>query len=284
MERRLGNQNQLKAEIQGILKGLKDGDKTAINTTDPESGRFRKGPGQIDVGYNCQTVVDDKHGLIVHADVVSEGNDQGQFSPQIEAAQKTLGKPCQTACADAGYAGTEDLKKVLDSGVDVVVPSVRQVKDPSKKIRKEHFAYDRARDCYQCPEGHELKYVGDHKQNKSRIYSVSSGSICRACPQFGRCTTAIQGRRVERMLLEDVREKIEKRYREPDAQAIYYRRKLRVEHPFGHIKQNLGIRSFLLRGIEGVRAEAAIAGACFNLTRIMTLMGVEGLLKRLSTA
>jgi transposase len=84
MEQRLGNQNQLKAEIQGILKGLKDGDKTAINTTDPESGRFRKGPGQIDVGYNCQTVVDDKHGLIVHADVVSEGNDQGQFSPQIE--------------------------------------------------------------------------------------------------------------------------------------------------------------------------------------------------------
>jgi hypothetical protein len=158
------------------------------------------------------------------------------------------------------------------------------VKEPSKKIRKEHFTYDRARDCYQCPEGRELTYVGDHKQNKSRIYSVSSGSICRSCPQFGKCTTAIHGRRVERMFLEEVREKIEERYRQPDAQAIYYRRKLRVEHPFGHMKQNLGIRSFLLRGLAGVRTEASIAGTCFNLTRIMTLLGVEGFLKRLSTA
>jgi len=121
MGKALKGQNQLKAQIQGILQELEDDDKTGLNTTDPESVRFRNGRS-IDIGYNCQTVVDDKHGLIVHADVVSECYDQNQFSPQIEAAQETLGKPCQTACADAGYAATEDLKKVLDQGTDVIVP------------------------------------------------------------------------------------------------------------------------------------------------------------------
>jgi hypothetical protein len=43
------------------------------------------------------------------------------------------------------------------------------------------------------------------------------------------------------------------------------RRKFRAEPPFGHIKHNLGMRSFLMRGLSGVRAEAALAATAFNL-------------------
>lgn len=280
MQEELQDQGRLKAHIHGILKELKDANKTAINTTDPESARFRSGP-KIDIGYNCQTVVDDKNGLIVSADVVAESGDSNQFSPQVEEAQKVLGKPCQTACADAGYASTEDLKKCLDQGTDVIVPSVRQVKDPSTRIRKEHFSYDAKSDCYRCPQGHTLRYVGDHKKNKSRIYWISDPSLCQCCSQFGSCTKSNQGRRVERMFLEEVREHLEQRYLQVDAQAVYRRRKLRVEHPFGHMKYNLGLRTFLLRGLAGVRSEAAIAATCFNLARIMTLMGPKAFAERL---
>jgi transposase len=281
MQEYLGKQGQLKEKIQGVLKDLQKGEKNATNTTDPESVRLREG-GKIGVGYNCQSVVDDKHGLIVHADVVAESCDANQFSQQIEKAQQALGKPCATACADAGYAATEDLKKSLDHGTDVIVPSVRQVKDPSSRIRKEHFSYDAENDCYRCPQGHTLRYAGDHKKNKSRIYWISDPSLCQRCSQFGSCTKSNQGRRVERMFLEEVRERIEQRYLQADAQAVYRRRKMRVEHPFGHLKHNLGIRRFLLRGLAGVRAEAALAATGFNLVRIATILGTEAFVERLA--
>jgi hypothetical protein len=48
---------------------------------------------------------------------------------------------------------------------------------------------------------------------------------------------------------------LERIYESQEGQEIYRRRKMRVEHPFGHIKRNLGVGAFLLRGLEGVNAE-----------------------------
>jgi transposase len=274
MGQELQNQAQLKSKIQSILQELKQNNKTATNTTDPESGRFRKG-GPVEAAYNCQIVVDDKHGLIVQNDVTSENNDARQFGPQLEGAHDVLGKPCQTACADAGYTSPTDLKKILDQGVDVIVPIVRH------SDFRDHFIYDTRADSYQCPEGHQLTYIGDHKQAQSRMYRISNPSLCIRCPRFGTCTTSTQGRRVERPYSEPIRERLEARYRQKDAQAIARRRKIRVEHPFGHLKHNLGIRSFLLRGLSGVRAEASLAATCFNISRLIKLVGIQPLLATL---
>jgi hypothetical protein len=38
---------------------------------------------------------------------------------------------------------------------------------------------------------------------------------------------------------------------------------------------------FLLRGLEGVRAEMSLLAACFNIARLMTILGVTGLIARL---
>jgi len=48
---------------------------------------------------------------------------------------------------------------------------------------------------------------------------------------------------------------------------------MRVEHPFGHIKRNLGVGAFLLRGLEGVNAEINMLGTCFNITRMISILG-----------
>ena len=45
---------------------------------------------------------------------------------------------------------------------------------------------------------------------------------------------------------------------------------MRVEHPFGHIKRNLGVGAFLLRGLEGVNAEINMLGTCFNIARMIS--------------
>lgn len=49
--------------------------------------------------------------------------------------------------------------------------------------------------------------------------------------------------------------------------------KTRVEHPFGHIKHNLGVSAFLLIGIDGVKAEFSLLSTAFNLTRMITIVG-----------
>ncbi len=84
--------------------------------------------------------------------------------------------------------------------------------------------------------------------------------------------------------MEEVREKLERQYEQPESQEIYKRRKSRIEHPFGHIKRNLGLTNFLLRGREGVQAELSIAATCFNIVRMITLFGgVKGFIGRLRT-
>jgi len=277
MHQALQDQKELKAQIGGVLAELQEQDKTALNTTDPQSARVRNG-GQIETGYNCQAVVDERHGLIVHSDVFNQSNDVGLFSGQIDGAQDTLEKVCQRAVADTGYSSPEDLKKSLDQDIDVVVP-IHRCSD-----FRNHFSYDADQDRYRCPEGHVLRYAGINRRNKSHMYSITDAAICQQCPRFGTCTRSRAGRRVERPFTEEIRERLEARYRLPDAPLLMRRRKMRAEHPFGHIKHNLGIRAFLMRGLSGVRAEMALAATAFNVTRMLKLIGMAALIQRLNSS
>ncbi|MCJ7790184.1 MAG: transposase [Candidatus Atribacteria bacterium] len=87
---------------------------------------------------------------------------------------------------------------------------------------------------------------------------------------------------MSRLLKEEVRQKLEAQYEEPQSQKIYKLRKQKVELPFGYIKHNLKVDSFLLRGLKGAKAEASIISTCFNLVRMITLLGVPGLIKELN--
>jgi hypothetical protein len=71
-------------------------------------------------------------------------------------------------------------------------------------------------------------------------------------------------------------------YLETESQKIYNIRMQKVELPFGHIKRNLHVESFLLRGLKGVKAEMALLASCFNIARMVNIIGVNGLLTKLS--
>jgi transposase len=271
----LRNQQQLRMRMEKIVDELHQQDRKALNTTDPDAGRLRNG-GKIDVGYNCQAVVDERHGLIVHTDAVNQSNDVGLFSDQVQGAQDTLRKNCETACADAGYCSLEDLRKPLEQGMDVIVPMTRH------SDFREHFTYDSGRDAYRCPEGHILRNVGINNRNKSYIYWIGQPALCQQCPRFGSCTRSSQGRKVERPFTEEIRERLDSRYRRSDAQRLMRQRKMRAEHPFGHIKHNLGMKAFLMRGRSAAQSEFALAATCFNLTRMIRLIGMNRLIDRLN--
>jgi len=142
IKKELKNKKVLKVKVQKILKELKEENKKSINTTDSECTRINSLQGSHQ-GYNLQGVFDEKHGLIVNSDVVSENNDLNQFAEQIKGANETLEKKCDTACADSGYANTNELQEIDEQEIKVIVPSQRQAstKEP-KPFDKSNFQYD----------------------------------------------------------------------------------------------------------------------------------------------
>jgi len=275
----LKDKEVLKTKIREIMKELKEQQRKSINTTDNECTNV-KGRQGIHLGFNGQIVVDEKHGLIVSSDVVKDANDRAQFASQIERANETLGHICQNACADTGYDDTDELKKIADKGISVIVPPQQQ---PEHPFSKEHFKYDSVNNCYICPKEQKLAYSHFDKSKNMNIYTITSKSLCRACEHFGFCTISTNGRHIKRLINEDAREKLKTNFKKEESQAIFRLRKQKVELPFGHIKRNLGVSTFLLRGLDGVKAEMSLLSSCFNMSRLISIVGVPTLVAKLMT-
>lgn len=281
MKEELKDQNVLKSRVRKILKELEVGKKKSINSVDSECVVV-KGINGSHAGYNVQSVVDEKHGLIINTDVVSESTDHKQLARQINQANDTLEKKCSVVCADAGYVSTDELKKIDDQGIQVVVPSQRQASGRGvQAFDKDNFQYDPQRDCYICPEGHLLKYSYTNTVKKSRVYRMVDSSLCKSCCHFNVCTKDKKGRKVARLINDRILRKLESQYEQPESQAIYKLRQQKVEHPFGHMKRNLKADTFLIRGLEGAKAEMSLLASCFNIARMITILGVPMLIGKL---
>jgi hypothetical protein len=87
---------------------------------------------------------------------------------------------------------------------------------------------------------------------------------------------------VTRLLKEELRQKLERQYEQPESQQINKLRKQKVELPFGHMKYNLKVGGFLLCGLDGAKAEMSILSSCFNMARMISLIGVSGMIARLA--
>lgn len=258
--------------IKEILKSIEEEEKNEINTTDRDA-LVVKGRQGIHAGYNSQIVVDEKESLIVNSDVVSDQTDQRQFANQIKQANEVLGKKCKIACADQGYSKVDELEKIDNEGIGVIVPphetSANNVAD--KAFSKDKFEYVKESDHYVCPEGYKLLFYC--RNNNFREYRIENPKLCLGCSHFGKCTKSKSGRHLSRLVNEDTKEKLKAQYLAPQSQAVFKLRKQKVEHPFGFIKRHLNGYFFLLRGLDGVRAEMSIFSTCFNLRRMITLCG-----------
>jgi transposase len=277
LDEELKDAETLKKKVKAIMEELAAQDGKSVNSTDPECTNFHGRQGSH-AGYNAQMVVDGKHGLIVSSDVVNENTDCRQFAKQIEAAHATLEKNCQVACADSGYCDLDELEKIDLQDVKVVVPSYRQAsgKSASGGFEKRDFRYDGQRDCYICPGGEVLSYRGTEPEKRRKVYRAKR-SVCIRCCHFGICTNSRAGRKLTRLLKEELKERLEAQYEQADCQEVYRLRKQKVELVFGHIKRNLQVDGFLLRSLAGVRGEMGLLASCFNIARLITIIGVSGL-------
>lgn len=278
LKKELSKKQSLRNTVERVMGELKQEDRKNKNIIDPDCSNMHSVQG-THASHNVQAVIDGKNGLIAHIGTTTQGNDSRQFAEQITCANETIGTKCQTACADAGYANTDELKKIADQNIKVVVPSQRQaLHNESKPFSNDKFTYDPVVDQYTCPAGSLLTYRGLNKQKGAKVYHITDASLCRKCPHFGVCTSSPVGRKLARLINEEYKQMLERQYLEPESQAIYSRRKELSEHPFGHIKRNLKLDTFLMRGRKGVLAELSVLATCFNVTRVISILGISGIM------
>jgi transposase len=268
----LRDREAIRDEVQSCVEEMREKGLTSINRTDREAVLFKSRQGSH-AGYNVQSSVDEANGLVVAIDVVNALNDRGQIEEQVLHAECTLEREVKTVCADAGYEHVDKQEPLVRRGIELIVPSQRQVKEkPLDEFDYRQFDYDSECDVYRCPMGQELAYSTIDKANQKRVYRAKK-TCCLTCCHFGRCTTSKTGRVIKRHPHQVTKEQLESLYESDRGQEIYRQRGLKVELPYGHVKHNLAVTGFLLRGIEATKAEASLMFTAFNIKRMINLLG-----------
>jgi transposase len=267
-----------RSRAEADLARLDESGETQLSVTDPDARLLVKN-GQAVAGYNVQSVVDDKHKLIVASEVVNDSSDVNQLHAMARAAKDALEAEALQALADEGYYSSLELKACEDDGITAYVP----VPEGNGRLEKQgrfglkDFSYHPAANAYRCPAGELLRPMEGHWQNTSgrtEIRYASSTKVCRTCPSRAHCLSPKASRRtIGRWEHEDVLER--HRARMQGAGELMRRRSGIVEHPFGTLKCRAGYRHFLVRGLDKVRGEWSLMALCYNFTRVLNILGFE---------
>ncbi len=106
--------------------------------------------------------------------------------------------------------------------------------------------------------------------------SITPQRECRGCPSKHLCTTSADGRRLTRLVDEDLLDEMAIRVKN-NPQLMKQRQQL-SEHPFGTMKRAMHSGYFLTRGLKKVAAEMSLTVLAYNLKRVINIVGVKELI------
>ena len=256
-------------------QAMQDGAKDEHCASEPQARLMRSGREGTVLGYNVQTAVDDTSGTIVHHEVTQEPGDTRLLLPTAQGAQQAMQAKTLQVLADAGYANGEHLQRCEDSGLEPAVPR-RNIPGVAKdRLQKTEFRYDAERDCFVCPVGELLKYKTSNDRRKLHIYERKGCQGCRLSPVCAPSGT----RTATRHYYEGAYERSQARLL-ADPSLMRHRMAI-VERPFAMIKQAMRFRRFSCRGMDGAKAEMAIAVLGYNLKQMIDQLGVPKMLAKI---
>jgi transposase len=270
---------QRQAEKKALQDRLEKSADTQVSTVDPDARLLSK-RGQAVDGYNAQIAVDGKHKLVVAAEVTQDGNDTRQLVPMLDKAQDILQSSHLVGLGDTGYYSGEQIKLAGERGYEVYVPVPKKecAVIEEGRFTRERFAYDAADDCYRCPQGERLDKGGQPVEKRGRRVWVyqSRREGCDACPLRKQCLSErADTKKVTRWEHEDVVDRHRAHMAGGAAAGRMRRRASLAEHPFGTLKHRAGMHHFLMRGLEKCRGEFSLMALCYNLTRVLNILGID---------
>jgi transposase len=261
-----------------------------ISTTDTDSRSILITKSIVEVAYNVQNAVDDKHNLIVHTQATNI-NDGKALHNAAAQAKDNLQLPKEKelmVLADKGYhTGAELLQCQQDNMITHVAykeqPSVKHI---ANEFLAESFVYNNANDTYTCPAGAILTSLGTWHNKKGEAGETSyrfktyRTDACKTCPLKNQCTK-LPKRIVQRSEFQDAVDVNDKNIKQ---NPQYYKRRQSIcEHPFGSIKRHWGYTHTLLKGLQKVNGEMNLIMFCYNFMRAKNILGFEKMIQAIQS-
>jgi transposase len=283
-----------------------------VPVADAESSILPNKEGGYAPNHTPLAAVDGQCGWIVDAEVITDSSEPEAVLPTVERIEATFGEMPDQMLADSAFGTGSNLNGLEVLGVEPfmpaegtqihvdnparradlaqAVPEVDWPKLPRRpqthKLDRSAFIYDSQNDSYFCPMGHKLEWE-QHKtkarlSGEDSVYEVYRCKTCVGCPLASDCLSGLaQSRTVSRDQHEDSREAATARLKAEEGRKIYARRAWMAETPYAFIKTVMGLRQFLLRGLDKVRTEWRWACTAYNLHKLVKI--VAALRARLAT-
>lgn len=266
---------------------------------DPDSRILPNKEGGYAANYTPLATTEGHGGYIVDADVIVGPNEHQDFVPSIDRVTERFGQKPEHALADGAFGTGPNIAAMEAREIEffspIPVPAASDnpalrpdptqpvpeadwsrlpIDKQTKTFAKACFIYDAEQDIYHCPLGAPLPYAetkSDTKGGEKVSRRVYRSEACATCPLQAKCVLKknLSGQRtVSRDVYTPERERMAAKMQTPEAKAIYDERMRIAETPFGIIKNVMGLRQFLLRGLEKVKTEWLWTCTAFNLGKL----------------
>ena len=272
------------AQLQEKLAASGD---TQISTTDSDARALLVQGQVVEVAYNVQAAVDDKHNLVVATHTINK-NDRNALSAIAKEAKANLQTESYTALVDKGYHNGGQLQQCQEANITtiVAVPEIVNSNDhgTTAAYMVTQFTYDKPTDSYTCPQGEILHTKGTwHTKSRERynyLYKKYRTPKCASCAVKHLCTGRQKGgREIERSEYGEAVEINNNNYKK---NAVLYRKRQEInEHIFGTIKRKWNYYYTDLKGLEKVNGEYSMIMLVYNMKRCFTIVGVEKLIEKI---
>ena len=271
----------LEAELQASAE-------PQISTTDPDARALLVQGQVVEVSYNIQTAVDDKHNLVIATHTINR-NDRNALSNIALEAKENIAAQAMTVLVDKGYHNGRELSTCKDNNITTIVAHPDQGKSNENGTQPNYFVskftYDKETNTYTCPQGETLATTGAWHNKTGRTqesgyrFQKYRTPACKTCPVKDLCTSRKGGREIDRSEYAEAVEENNKRYQEN--QQLYRKRQEVNEHIFGTIKRQWGYNHTNLTGLEKVNGEHSLIMLVYNIKRTINILGVTDLIDKL---
>jgi transposase len=281
-------QNKIKYEL--LEEKLKASGEPQVSTTDSDARALLVQGQVVEVSYNIQAAVDDKHNLVVATHTINR-NDKNALSAIAIEAKENLALETFTALVDKGYHNGRELDTCKNHNITTIVAHPDQGKSNENGTQPEYlvskFSYNKENNTYTCPQGQTLTTTGRWHKKTGRteesgyMYQKYRTPACKTCPVKDQCTSRKAGREIDRSQYAEAVEQNQKRYQENP--QLYRKRQEINEHIFGTIKRKWGYNYTDLIGLEKVNGEHSLIMLVYNIKRSINILGVPDLIAKLKS-
>jgi transposase len=279
-------QNKINYEL--LEEQLKASGEPQISTTDPDARALLVQGQVVEVSYNMQAAVDDKHNLVVATHTINR-NDKNALAAIAIEAKENLEVETFTVLVDKGYHNGREIETCKTHNITTIVAVPDQGKSNENGTQPDYlvskFIYNKENNTYTCPQGQILTTSGSWHKKTGRteesgyMFQKYRTSACKTCPVKDQCTSRKGGREIDRSQYAEAVEQNHQRYK--DNPQLYRKRQEINEHIFGTIKRKWGYNYTDLIGLEKVNGEHSLIMLVYNIKRSINILGVPDLLAKL---